>query len=73
MEIEEKIDSFQKSLPELSELALLIEELNNSDDKTLEYLFKKAREVCEKIYGKDIYISGLIEFTNYCKKDCYYC
>ena len=30
---------------------------------------KKARE----IYGKDIYIRGLIEFTNYCKNDCLYC
>lgn len=38
-----------------------------------EYLFAKAREVREKYYGKDIYIRGLIELTNYCKNDCYYC
>lgn len=38
-----------------------------------EYLFKQAREVREKIYGKDVYIRGLIEFTNYCKNDCLYC
>ena len=24
-------------------------------------------------YGKDVYIRGLIEFTNYCKNDCLYC
>ena len=30
---------------------------------------KKRREV----YGADVYIRGLIEFTNYCKNDCYYC
>ncbi|MBQ8827963.1 MAG: [Clostridia bacterium] len=38
-----------------------------------EYLFKQAREVREKYYGKDIYIRGLIEFTSYCKNDCLYC
>ena len=26
-----------------------------------------------KIYGKQVYIRGLIEFTNYCKNDCFYC
>ncbi|MCD8161209.1 MAG: [FeFe] hydrogenase H-cluster radical SAM maturase HydE [Clostridiales bacterium] len=26
-----------------------------------------------KWYGTDVYVRGLIEFTNYCKNDCYYC
>lgn len=38
-----------------------------------EYLFEQARAVRERYYGKDIYIRGLIEFTNYCKNDCLYC
>lgn len=38
-----------------------------------EYAAKKARTIADSIYGKDIYIRGLIEFTNYCKNDCYYC
>ena len=38
-----------------------------------EYLFAKARIIREKYYGKKVYIRGLIEFTNYCKNDCYYC
>ncbi len=38
-----------------------------------EYAAKKARMIADSIYGKDIYIRGLIEFTNYCKNDCYYC
>jgi biotin synthase len=29
--------------------------------------------VRETHYGKSVYIRGLIEFTNYCKNDCYYC
>ncbi len=27
----------------------------------------------EEIYGRDVYLRGLIEFTNYCKNDCLYC
>lgn len=47
--------------------------INGRNTETSEYLFKNARRVREKIYGKDIYIRGLIELTNYCKNDCYYC
>ena len=38
-----------------------------------EYLFKQARKVRHEHYGHDVYIRGLIEFTNYCKNDCLYC
>ena len=32
-----------------------------------------ADRVRRSVYGTDVYIRGLIEFTNYCKNDCYYC
>ena len=38
-----------------------------------EYLFEKARRIRMKHYGNDIYLRGLIEFTNYCNNDCFYC
>lgn len=38
-----------------------------------EYLFELARKERHKYYGHDIYVRGLIEFTNYCKNDCFYC
>ena len=38
-----------------------------------DYARGKARAIGDRQYGKDIYIRGLIEFTNYCKNDCYYC
>lgn len=38
-----------------------------------EYLYEQARQVREAVYGKDVYLRGLIEFTNYCRNDCYYC
>lgn len=37
------------------------------------YLFSKADAVRRASYGTDVYVRGLIEFTNYCKNDCYYC
>ena len=36
-------------------------------------LARRAEQVRQAVYGKDVYIRGLIEFTNYCKNDCYYC
>lgn len=47
--------------------------IRNRTPETAEYLFKRAREIRHRFYGKDIYIRGLIEFTNYCKNDCLYC
>lgn len=47
--------------------------IDNRDSEIAEYLFEKARAVRIKNFSNDIYIRGLIEFTNYCKNDCYYC
>ena len=38
-----------------------------------DYLYKNACAVREEIYGKDVYLRGLIEFSNYCKNNCFYC
>ncbi|HHY60421.1 MAG TPA: [FeFe] hydrogenase H-cluster radical SAM maturase HydE [Clostridia bacterium] len=47
--------------------------IDNRNRELAEYLFAKARAVRIANYGHDVYIRGLIEFTNYCKNDCYYC
>lgn len=36
-------------------------------------LFAAADRIRRSIYGDEVYIRGLIEFTNYCKNDCLYC
>lgn len=66
------IDKLEKS-KNLSkdEWISLLDKLDSSDN--LEYLFEKARNVRHRIYGKDVYIRGLIEISNYCKNDCLYC
>lgn len=69
--ITELIDKLERDrILTKDEYAEIIREHTPEDD---EYLFEKARAVREKIYGKAVYMRGLIEFTNYCKNDCYYC
>lgn len=45
----------------------------NRTPELADYLFSLAREERHRHYGHDIYIRGLIEFTNYCRNDCLYC
>lgn len=42
-------------------------------DKFDKELFSAADEVRRSIYGNSVYIRGLIEFTSFCKRNCYYC
>ena len=51
------------------ELASLL--LAEGDDKLL--LFKKSAEVKNQYLGNKVHFRGLIEFSNHCRKDCYYC
>ncbi|MBQ9857567.1 MAG: [Oscillospiraceae bacterium] len=39
----------------------------------LEYAMALARSITVKNFGKTIYFRGIVEFSNYCKNDCYYC
>ena len=36
-------------------------------------LFQAADRVRRQRYGTDVFVRRLIEFTNYCRNDCYYC
>ena len=52
------------------EFAVLIAGRN---EELAQILYEKASAQRKKHYGDAIYARGLIEFTNYCKNDCYYC
>ena len=43
------------------------------DPEVRELLAERALELRKKYYGDKVYTRGLIEFTNYCKNNCYYC
>lgn len=51
------------------EFSFLLDNIGQEDS----YLYEKAREAALANYGNKIYVRGLMEFTNYCKNDCYYC
>jgi biotin synthase len=36
-------------------------------------IHEKAKQVKEEYIGKKVYFRGLIEYSNYCFKNCYYC
>ena len=66
----ELIDRLRKeSLLKKEEYAFLIENREQCRD----YLFENSSAVAKSIYSNKVYIRGLIEFTNYCKNNCYYC
>ena len=66
----DEIAARQNITREQLEAILAIDDEKHPD---IVYLHEKAREVADGIYGKEVYVRGLIEFTNYCKNDCYYC
>lgn len=51
----------------------LIYIISEGENKDWEYLFERARAVRDKVYGRSVYMRGLIEISNICKNDCLYC
>ena len=47
--------------------------LTGCDAETLRYINKQAQEVALLHFGNKIYIRGLIEISNCCRNNCYYC
>lgn len=43
------------------------------DPEAVRRLKEEAVRIREIYYGKKVFTRGLIEYTNYCKNDCYYC
>jgi biotin synthase len=41
--------------------------------RELEPLAAEARLISDQVFGDDIYLRGLIEYTNHCAVDCLYC
>ncbi|MCK9594900.1 MAG: [FeFe] hydrogenase H-cluster radical SAM maturase HydE [Candidatus Omnitrophica bacterium] len=47
--------------------------LLDTDKKTVAGLFRQADATRRKYVGDQVHLRGLIEFSNYCRKDCLYC
>lgn len=55
------------------QVAALIAHYASAPPAEKEALFGAAREQRRRYYGDRVYFRGLIEFSNYCKNNCYYC
>lgn len=47
--------------------------IENRNSEAAEFLASEAVRVRKEIYGDTVYIRGLIEISNICKNDCFYC
>ena len=54
----------------IEEYVALIDGYNSS---IAQYAAEKAMQKKDQFYGNKVYIRGLIEISNICKNDCYYC
>lgn len=71
MNLHELIDRLHKEHTlTKEEFITLIKERN---EESASYLASLAREEAVNIYGNGVFPRGLVEFTNYCKNNFYYC
>ena len=47
--------------------------INERTVESAQYIMEKADEVRKSVYGNQVFLRGLIEISNICKNDCYYC
>lgn len=47
--------------------------LTTSDPVAIDELFAQACRVRDEIYGRKVFMRGLIEITSHCANNCYYC
>ena len=47
--------------------------LDTFTDEDRAYAAQKAAKTAVSVFGKSIYIRGIVEFSNVCKNDCFYC
>ncbi len=67
----EQIDKLYKSHNlTVEEYRFLISHVN---ENLIEYAAKKAEEIRKEFYGNKVFIRGLIEISNCCKNNCFYC
>ena len=51
----------------------IISLLEINDRNEVQSIYQKADEIRKKYCGNEVYLRGIIEFSNYCEQDCIYC
>ena len=63
-------DILEKAYLEFDDIAAL---LKTDDAAEMQLIFDKALKTKSEIIGRKVYLRGLIEMSNICRKDCLYC
>jgi len=55
--------------PTAPELATLL----NAQGKACDLIYQAANTLCQRVMGYVVHLRGIIEFSNVCKNNCWYC
>jgi biotin synthase len=47
--------------------------LSVSSREEFQPVFEESARICKRHFGNRVYVRGIIEFSNFCRKGCYYC
>ena len=47
--------------------------ISGEDDELASFAAEEALKIRRQYFGNKVYVRGLIEFSNCCRNDCYYC
>jgi biotin synthase len=59
----------KESSPSRADVSALLQ----AEGDDLKLLFSEANQVRKANFGDDVFLRGIIEFSNYCNKNCFYC
>ncbi len=68
-EINEIIEKIELGITEKADIVKLLK----LPPDLAQYLYERARETRDKYDGKEIHLRAVIEFSNYCIRNCFYC
>lgn len=63
----EILNNLENNILNKDEIAFLLKSKNS------DIIFKRADEIRKKYLGEEVHLRGIIEFSNYCKRQCLYC
>ena len=69
--LESRVAMLRQGLPMGREEYLSLLSLTDADQCA--WLMSQARAVADREFGRGVYVRGLIEISNYCKNNCFYC
>ncbi len=68
--VQDILNNFKNNIFQKNDFLTLLEIKSESE---FQPVFDYSEQICELVYKKDVYVRGIIEFSNYCERCCFYC